>query len=640
MYLSRRIILKRLLLNTTIKLAIYIGIFTILNIFFSNFLYLTVLFTLLFSIIFNNKIHSFFNNIISQKIYPFISTAEKTLTDFNDKINSITDYQKLVNEFYALFDKIFSEHTWAFYILEKDTFLLKKFKSARSHKNIPPEIELKKSGNAELYYDLNENQISSFLNNNSDINSLLADNMDLLIPITGKNQVIALLFTNKENVQIFEDSTLKQLAKRVLQKSGNFLENSALYMDSLSRNLEIKKLFEVSEKLLASFDTNEILDFILKSLNEVIPYDAAAIFLLDDDEINLIPKASAGYGANTSELELKIGQGACGWVARNKKMSLLDNVYEAENYYPLRKETYSQISLPLLIHDKVLGVICLEKNEIAYFTSNFIDLFNMFANQAAIALYNAKQYEILLAKQSLEHELIIAGNVQQVLLPKRAPNYDKLDISFINKPCKIVGGDLYDIIPMDKESLGIMIGDIAGKGAGAAIMMSLLLAGFRSYKKTQFTVCEIVARLNNLLEESLKATRYATFFYGILSLKHNYITYTNAGHNSPLIVRKDGSVKKLYGGGIVLGYLANETYIQEEIPFRPGDLLVLYTDGITEAMNKKSQEFGEDRLLNVIKENFSSNSYNIREKIIDAVRIFTGEKEAEDDATLIIIKYS
>jgi sigma-B regulation protein RsbU (phosphoserine phosphatase) len=594
--------------------------------------------TILLIVFLDKIIHTFLHKYISKILFPTIFKIEQTLSEFNRNINGIIDYKQLLNEFYNLFNNIFSQPQWAFYILENNFFILKKKNNIGII--LPKELAWSNQNEIKLYYDLLDQNNTFSFKNESQRENFISTNLNLLFPVTGKNQVIALLFTNIKNKYVFRDPRIYELSERVFQKGGNFLENTSLYLDILHRNLEIKKLIEVSEKLLSSFNTNEILDFILDSLKEVIPYDAAVIFLLDSKNGKLLQKASFGYGDKSSDLSLKIGQGACGWVAENKKISIIDEVELAENYYPLREQTQSQVALPLIIHNEILGVICLEKNEKSYFTDNIIEILNIFANQAAIAFYNAKQYEISIAKKSLEHELINAGNVQQVLLPKRAPNYKNLDISFINIPSKIVSGDLYDLIPMDEKHLGVIIGDIAGKGAGAAIMMSLLLAGFRAYKKTHFTVCETVARLNNLLEESVSASRYATFFYGLISLDEDIITFTNAGHNPPIILRNNGTIEKLSTGGLVLGYLANETYKQEDVSFNEGDVIVLYTDGITEAMNEDSEEFGEKRLMNAIRKYQSKNSFEIRKKIMEELISFSGFKEPDDDATLVIIKHT
>lgn len=630
--------MKRFIIITILKSLIYILLFLLLYKFLVGLIIIPTIISILFIVFLDKYIHFYLYRHLSNVFFKKNYKIEKTLSEFNIRINGILDYKQLLSEFYTLFNNIFSEPNWVFYILENNVFV--KTESNKIGNNIPNELIWSFKNELKLYYELDTQDNTTTFKDEFLLKNLIALKLNLLIPITGKNQVIALLFTNINNKYIFRDPNINDLAVRVFQKGGNFLENTALYLDILQRNLEINKLIEVSEKLLSSFDTNEILDFILDALQEVIPYDAAVIFLLDNNNEELLPKASIGYGEESRNLSLKVGQGACGWVAENKKISIIDEIKYAENYYPLRKETQSQVALPLIIHEEILGVICLEKNESHYFTKNIIEILNIFANQAAIALSNAKQYEISMAKKSLEHELINAGNVQKVLLPRRAPNYDNLDISFINIPSKIVSGDLYDLIPMDDNHLGVIIGDIAGKGAGAAIMMSLLLAGFRAYKKTHFTVCETVARLNNLLEESISAYRYATFFYGIISLEEGIITYTNAGHNPPILLKKNGTIEKLSTGGLVLGYLANETYHQQEYPFNEGDMIVLYTDGITESMNSNSEEFGEERLLKSINKYKSKSSYDIRIKIMEELKSFTGYNEPDDDATLVIIKHT
>jgi sigma-B regulation protein RsbU (phosphoserine phosphatase) len=184
-----------------------------------------------------------------------------------------------------------------------------------------------------------------------------------------------------------------------------------------------------------------------------------------------------------------------------------------------------------------------------------------------------------------------------------------------------------------------MIGDVSGKGAQAAIMMSLLLAGFRAYKKTYLAVCEVVARLNNLLEESISTGHFATFFYALISTKNDTITYTNAGHNTPILIKADGSVQKLAGGGMVLGFLANEIYTQKSMPFKKGDTLICYTDGISEAMDLNDIEFGEERFLQVLRKNIELKSYDLKKIILEEIRQFTKRDDFIDDLTIIVVKY-
>jgi sigma-B regulation protein RsbU (phosphoserine phosphatase) len=170
-------------------------------------------------------------------------------------------------------------------------------------------------------------------------------------------------------------------------------------------------------------------------------------------------------------------------------------------------------------------------------------------------------------------------------------------------------------------------------------MMSLVLAGFRAYKKSRLAVCEVVARLNNLLEESVSEGRFATLFYALLSTEKNQITFTNAGHNPPYLFRNNGEIEELADGGIVLGYLANQVYVQKTIPFNKGDILLAYTDGITEALNIEDEEFSDARLRQVIKENSTLSCLELRNRILEEVDNHTKSELISDDRTLVIVKF-
>jgi serine phosphatase RsbU (regulator of sigma subunit) len=326
-------------------------------------------------------------------------------------------------------------------------------------------------------------------------------------------------------------------------------------------------------------------------------------------------------------------------VAENKQIDVISDVGKAEHYYGLRKETKSQISIPLIYNDEVLGVLCLESDRYGNFNQKSIGILKNFSQLTAIAIHNARNVEIIRAKKAFENELISAGAVQRGLLKKAFPKIERLQYTAINIPSKIVSGDLYDVINFNKSTLGIAIGDVSGKGAPAALMMTLILAGLRSQKQTFLTVCDMVYRLNNLLYESTIEGMYATFFYGVISTDKNRLYYTNAGHNAPFLIKSGGQVQKLNEGGIVLGYIPDYSYTQAEIEFNKGDLFVAYTDGITETMNGDDEEFGEERLLHIILENRSLAVFKIKEKIVQAVKDFSDSDFFDDDLTLLICKH-
>jgi sigma-B regulation protein RsbU (phosphoserine phosphatase) len=562
----------------------------------------------------------------------------QALEHFENRLNDISHYHEILPEFYRLFNTLFPEKSWLFYVFEDPYFRIIKYDTSKVEESLPEEIKFQTDKDEKIIINLNESNFNSGIDRNFNTKLFLENNLDTVIPIKGKSQIIALIFAQKSTLKYFSNNMIAVNLERILLRAGQILENTALYLDVVQRNLEIKKVFEVSQKLLTSMNTEEILEFLLDALAEVVPFDAAVIFLFDPETKNLFNKVSKGYEEGT-DLTLKMGQGACGWVAETRRISLIKNVEYADHYYPIRAQTMSQVSIPLERQDELMGVLSLESDEIGYFTFHSIELLNLFANQAVVALYNAKQYKISLTKKHLEHELVNAAKVQKVLLPQRPPVYKNLSISFSHIPSKLVSGDLFDLAAIDGHTLGLVVGDVSGKGAGAAIMMSLVLAGFRAYKKSRLAVCEVVARLNNLLEESVSDGRYATLFYALISTKKKQITFTNAGHNPPYLFRANGEIEELTDGGIILGYLANQIFKQKTISFSKGDILLTYTDGITEALSLDDKEFGEERLKHVVIENSNLSCHDLKNKILREVDNHTKSELISDDRTLVIVKF-
>jgi sigma-B regulation protein RsbU (phosphoserine phosphatase) len=396
----------------------------------------------------------------------------------------------------------------------------------------------------------------------------------------------------------------------------------------------------LSHKILSSLDTQNILDFILDTLKNIIDYSAAAIFLLDKNGKRLLNTGSRGYDTDImNNLHLKVGQGACGWVVKTKQIDVLDDVSSSRHYIQLRKNTRSQASIPLIFEEDVLGVLCLESDQPAFFKEDRVDILRLFANQTAIALHNARQVEVQTVKQAFEHELINAGKVQQGLLPRQIPQIGDLKIVAFNIPSKIVSGDLYDITKLNESSAGLAIGDISGKGAPAALMMALILAGLRTQNKSFSTTCDLVYRLNDLLCQTTIEGKYATFFYAVINAEKESLVYTNGGHNPPLLFRATGEILSLTEGGIVLGFLPGYEYTQEETAFKKGDLLVAYTDGVTETLNAKEEEFGEARLISLISKHRTKSVHDIKEKIIQELKSFSSVESPADDITLILCQH-
>lgn len=418
----------------------------------------------------------------------------------------------------------------------------------------------------------------------------------------------------------------------------NSLDMKKRFTRRKSESLQSELLLEITKKITSTLNFEEVLESIVDSLSQLYSYDAAGIFLVDKKNGTLRHMVTRGYNKKIlDKMPIKINEGISGHVIKTKTGIIISDVSKDSNYYMVRPEIKSQMTVPLFSGDDVIGVLVLESDHISHFNQTDLERLTVFASFAAIAIDNAELYKDSLTKKHLESELLVASRIQKVLLPQRAPNITGLQIEATNIPSLIVGGDLYDMYPEDKDHLGVAIGDVSGKGAPGAILMAVLYAGFKSLLKEVFQVSEVVARLNNLLEEATTAGYFATFWFGILNVMENTLIYCNAGHNPPILIRKNKSVEFLEKGGMLLGFLPYQNYVQDKISFNSGDYLILYTDGITEIKNRAEEEFGEKQLVSVLKKNYGKSPTELKNEILKAVKEFSGKTEFEDDITLIII---
>lgn len=251
--------------------------------------------------------------------------------------------------------------------------------------------------------------------------------------------------------------------------------------------------------------------------------------------------------------------------------------------------------------------------------------------------------EQAVAREKLERELKTARDIQEKLLPDEMPQFPGFEITGTNIPSRQVGGDYFDFIEMETGHLGIAIGDVCGKGIPAALLMANLQAGLHGQAAGPSEIASVIARMNNLLVRSTDINMFASFFYGVLDRSSSTFTSTNAGHNPPLHFKENGKYKKLKANGLIIGFLPDQKYKQHTSKIEPGDVLVLYTDGITEAVKAVSEGeedkyFGETRLINLIKKNLHKSAREIQSIILETISSFTAGTPQNDDITLVVIK--
>jgi phosphoserine phosphatase RsbU/P len=307
----------------------------------------------------------------------------------------------------------------------------------------------------------------------------------------------------------------------------------------------------------------------------------------------------------------------------------------------------SELLLPLAVRDKLLGFISLgpKRSEEPY-TGSDVRLLKSVANQTGLALENANLMRTVADevahRERLNREVEIAREVQERLFPQKLPVIPGLDFAGHCRPALGVGGDYYDFLALPKENLGIAIGDVSGKGIGAALMMASLQASLRSEAtRAPENLAAAVANINRLVYEASSSNRYATFFYGQYDPALGKFDYVNAGHNPPMLFHLAGgteAVTRLEPGGTVVGLLEDVTYEQGSVKVSPGDTLVFYTDGISEAMNLADEEWGEERLMDAIREGRNGSAQQLLESLFAAATGFAGTAPQHDDMTLVVLR--
>jgi serine phosphatase RsbU (regulator of sigma subunit) len=437
-------------------------------------------------------------------------------------------------------------------------------------------------------------------------------------------------------IRDWENGVLEDFAEYM----GILLQNSAMYNEIRWEALQKNTLFEISKKVTSTLDTNRVLETVIDSLNEVVDYSAAGIYLIKNNQTVVRDMIHRGYEENKlDQISLKVTNGVVGKCIRERRPIIVSDVLVDSNYVKVRSETRSEMCVPIYDHAKhdVIGAFNIESDRPNAFSKTNLDRLTTFAEQVSIAIENAKLYQQAKESKRYRREIEVAKEIQNAFLPKKTPKHSRYDFAAICKPSQDVGGDFYDLQKLSDGKIGIAIGDVAGKGIPGAILMANLYAGYRSRVRTEESIHGMVHELNKLLVESTNSEKYTTFFYGELDPATDTFTYCNAGHNPPLLIHQDGTAEELTTGGPVVGVLDDAEYNEQSIQFKPGDFLLLYTDGITEAQDVGGQYYEVDRLLQVAynRQNNSS-AEDIIEKIHRDVYQFTRSENMQDDVTVIV----
>ncbi len=416
-------------------------------------------------------------------------------------------------------------------------------------------------------------------------------------------------------------------------------------LDRKSR--ELSSLQQLSRSMVGIFDLEKIFDIILKQTIEITGSNFSWLILKegDSDQFELVAERGLPERIRnifSSDRKLTVVK----WILEEKNVLMIDRVGKDKRVADIavwRHKAGSLLAIPLISNEQILGILFAVKNTEYGFMVDDRSLLTMFANNATIAIENAQLVEKSVEKEKYEHELKVAHEAQMKLLPAQTPNIPSLDISAICITANEVGGDYYDFFHFNKNSLGVVIGDVSGKGAEAAFYMAEGKGILESLCENNRAPAELLCRANEVLYKTLDAKTFISMLYGIFDLKRKVLRFARAGH-CPLIYWKadEEIVYLVEPSGMALGLISGEafekTLDQEEIKYQKGDLFIFCTDGVTEAMNEAQEEFGEDRLCELVADFHEKSAGEIQEAILKEIKNFVGKASQHDDSSLIVIK--
>lgn len=411
--------------------------------------------------------------------------------------------------------------------------------------------------------------------------------------------------------------------------------NEVTPAQSMSNDRHAAALVRAGRELAGHRPLNELFQMILDLSVEAVGGSRGVLMTLEMGE--LIPRANRGEG-------FRISKTVRDQVLRDKNSLLvrdtsMDDVFKLQASIVMQR-VRSFMAVPLQTNEKVIGLLYIDMPDITReFSKEDLSLLTVMANVAAIRIEHARLNEVEQVERMISKELSQAGEIQRRLLPSAAPKVPGMDLAGYNLPCRTVGGDYFDFFELSGGKIAIVVGDVAGKGMPAAMMMSSLQARLQILVETDENPASIVTRLNKSISSNCPDNRFITFFLAIMDPANGEIRYCNAGHNPPLLVRANGTTEKLEGGGIILGILPIAQYSEHPASIRSGDTLVLFSDGVSEAMPEGvDEEFGEMRISMSILNRGSQTSHQLIEGVIEDLQIWCAGTPYADDVTLLIVK--
>jgi sigma-B regulation protein RsbU (phosphoserine phosphatase) len=461
---------------------------------------------------------------------------------------------------------------------------------------------------------------------------------ELAVPLIAKNRLIGVMDLESEQAGYFRPEHLRVLtltASRIAQA----IENARLYTRVSRQAQTLEVMNEIATELTSILDLDPLLERVGQLLRRLIDYQMFTIMLLDEKGETLITRYAWRFGyAHAPLRRMPVTSGLVGAAVREWRLVNVPDVRKDQRYLPMNAETRSELIVPLFYKGRIIGVLDLEHTRTGFFNEEHERMLTTLAAQVAIAIENARLYQAVHRQErQLERDIAMAREVQLRLLPPNPPVHDHAELAVRFLPARTIGGDLYDFVDYGPGRTAIVLGDVSGKAAPAALFAALVSGIMRSAAQHRPEPAQMLALLNDALQERKLESQYVSMLFAVWNDESRTLQVANSGAVQPVFCRS-GESNTIRAEGFPLGMFPDVTYEEFSVTTQPGDAIVFISDGILDAENAKGEMYGQEQLAGLLCSHRGQPAQEIADTILSDVARFQGGHDRFDDETIIVLR--
>lgn len=469
------------------------------------------------------------------------------------------------------------------------------------------------------------------------LNALDAVRSELAVPMLARHKMVGVIDLESTTPDAFstQDRALLQL---IASRVGAAIDNARLYRRVERQNKTQRVLGHMAHEFSSILKLDDLLVKIAKSVRTLINFDAFIVLQVDDDRRELRSLFSQRYDQRVQMESLPLGKGITGAAAQSRQPVLSRDTATDPRYIDSHAGIRSEVAVPLIVKDRVIGVMDLESERVGYFNEDHVRTLMLIAPSVANAIENARLYQELEQREkAIQQDLEAAQEVQSIMMPQTAPDLPGLDVGVRMKPARLVSGDVFDFFEYTDDHTMLAFGDSSGKGAAAALYGALFSGMLRGAAPRRRSPAQLLKSLNDTLMERQVPARYVTLLVMLWQAAEMKFLMANAGSTTPLVCR-GGQILQPHAAGVPVGLLENVEYDETEFQAKSGDVFVLFSDGVQDQGNPEGEEYGRRRLRRYLENHCSDSAQSIADGLLADLEEYRESTPVHDDQTVIVLK--